>query len=373
MIRVLHIFGGLGTGGTESLIMNWYRNIDRSVIQFDFLVRSKDKNYVQEIEELGGRIFYTSSFPKHFFDNYRETKKILERKEWDVIHVHANAAIYMLPLKLSRKLGYSCRIMHSHSVHAQNSALFPLHAYNRNRISKYTTCRLACSEAAGKWMYGEHCFTVIHNAVATDKFVFDSSVRCAIRKEYGIEDKIVIGHVGRFSNPKNHVFLLDIFEEIKKQQKDSVLMLVGDGELRTTIEQKTKDLGLSDSVLFMGRRNDVGRLMSAMDIFVLPSLYEGLPVVCVESCANGLCAIISEEAYTKETEDLPNVRALSLGKTAKEWADYILQNCNNTIRLPGAIRQSDADRYDITRVVSELQDIYLNVQEEGHRWPPKYQ
>ena len=130
MIRVLHVFGGLGTGGTESLIMNWYRNIDRSKIQFDFLVRSPDDNYLEEITALGGSVFYTASFPRHLLRNFLETRKILQRKEWDVIHVHGNAAMYMLPLRLAKKRGYTIRIMHSHSIKAQNKVFSLVHKTN---------------------------------------------------------------------------------------------------------------------------------------------------------------------------------------------------------------------------------------------------
>lgn len=257
MIRILHVLGGLGSGGTESLIMNWYRNIDRSKVQFDFLVRSNDYNYSEEITALGGRIFYTASFPHHFLKNYRETKTVLERKEWDVIHVHGNAAMYMLPLHLSKKLGYPCRIMHSHSVHSKNPIFSLVHWYNRRRINKYATHQLACSSAAGEWMYPDTEFRVINNAVQSERFIFDQHARNKIRTELGIDDCLVLGHVGRFSKPKNHTFLLDIFYEVKKLRPDSVLMLVGDGELRETIEKKAMELGLTDSVLFMGDRKSV--------------------------------------------------------------------------------------------------------------------
>lgn len=359
-VRVLHVLGGLGSGGTESLIINWYRNIDRSKVQFDFLVRSADNNYAEEILSLGGRIFYTPSFPRHFIRNYIETKKLLQSKQWEVIHVHGNAAMYMLPLKLAKKFGYACRIMHSHSVQPKNPVFSLVHFCNRKKISRYATHLLACSDAAGKWMYQDNSFQIIHNAVETDKFLFDKAARLAIRKELVIGDELVLGHVGRFSYPKNHSFLLDIFGEVKKQHPDSVLMLVGDGELREAVEEKARAMGIYDSVLFMGRRNDVGKLMSAMDIFVLPSHYEGLPVVCVESSINALTSIISEEAYVKELEALPFVNAFSLKSSAKDWAELVLNIYNRLGRVCESYTIAADSCYNIDNITNVLQGIYLD-------------
>ena len=359
MIRVLHVFGGLGTGGTESLIMNWYRNIDRSKIQFDFLVRSPDDNYLEEITALGGRVFYTASFPRHLLRNFLETRKILQRKEWDVIHVHSNAAMYMLPLRLAKKLGYQHRIMHSHSVHSKNPVFSLVHRYNRKKINKYTTHQLACSNAAGEWMYPDSAFCVVNNAVQVDKFLFDQKVRNEIRTAMGIDNSLVLGHVGRFSKPKNHSFLLDIFYEVKQLQPDSVLMLVGDGELQEAVKEKAKALGLTESVLFMGRRSDIGQLMSAMDIFLLPSLYEGLPVVCVESSANALISIISEEAYAQELDCFPNVKSVTLKKSASEWAAFVLGNLNNAKPIYRNRNLVEGSSFDVDLVIKTLQDIYL--------------
>ena len=360
MIRVLHVLGGLGTGGTESLIMNWYRNIDRSKVQFDFLVRSNDNNYVDEITALGGRIFYTASFPRHLAKNYKETKAILARKEWEVIHVHGNAAMYMLPLQLSKKLGYPCRIMHSHNVHSKNPIFSLVHRHNRKRINIYATHKLACSNAAGAWMYPDAEFLVVNNAVRSERFLFDQCARSEIRTALGIDDRLVLGHVGRFSKQKNHTFLLDVFYEVKKLRPDSALMLVGDGELKETIEKKATELGLTDSILFMGRRSDIGQLMSAMDIFLLPSLYEGLPVVCVESSANALTSIISEESYAQELACLPNVKIVTLKKTAFEWASIVLENLNNSDQTSRNCNLVTGSVFDVDQVVTTLQEIYLN-------------
>ena len=244
MIRVLHVLGGLGSGGTESLIMNWYRNIDRTKIQFDFLVRSNDTNYVQEIEALGGRVFYTSSFPRHLLRNRKDTDAILSRNEWEVSHVHANAAMYMLPLKLAKKMGYRCRIMHSHNVEAKKNLYTIIHRINRKSVSKYATACFACSKAAGVWMFANTDYFVLRNAVNVSTYCFDAVVRKTIRAAYGLDRKLVLGQVGRFATQKNHDFLLDVFCEIKKLHNNSVLMLVGDGELESKIRAKAAHMGI---------------------------------------------------------------------------------------------------------------------------------
>lgn len=363
MIRVLHVFGGLGTGGTESLIMSWYRNIDRTKIQFDFLVRSFGNNYADEIASLGGRIFYTASFPRHFIKNRRETDAIIKRKEWNVIHVHGNAAMYLLPLKLAKKYGYRFRVIHSHNVKAQRNAFIHIHKINCKKLSALATHFLACSSAAGKWMFPNRAFDLSRNAIDSMAYAFDPHVRSVQRKALGLEDKFVIGHIGRFAVQKNHVFLLEAFAKVKKQRPDSILMLVGNGELEAAIKAKAAQLGVANSVLFMGRRSNVGELMSAMDMFVLPSLYEGLGIVLVEAQCNGLPCVVSQEAYNKEVNvytDRLSVLPLSCGSEA--WADHVLSKSlievNRNVDL--CILQDCG--YDIKTEITKLEELYLQAE-----------
>ena len=173
-------------------------------------------------------------------------------------------------------------------------------------------------------MYKNGDFTVLKNAIDSKNFLYNQQKRENYRRTFNVEDSFVVGHIGRFAMPKNHDFLLDIFLEIRKRKANSKLLLVGDGELEDSVKEKTKQLGIEADVIFTGRRTDIGALMSAMDIFLLPSLFEGMPVVCVECCANELPVVISKEAYVKELEFLPNVSKLSLQNSADEWADYIL-------------------------------------------------
>lgn len=360
MIRVLHVFGGLGTGGTESLIMNWYRNIDRTKIQFDFLVRSPDNNYAEEITALGGRIFYTASFPRHFIRNYQQTKAILSQKEWDVIHVHGNAAMYMLPLRLAKKLGYKHRIMHSHSVKAQNNVCSRIHNENKKRLPALTTQCLACSAAAGQWMFTEQSFTLFRNAIHTDAYRFDNEARGRLRKRLDIDRKFVIGHVGRFATPKNHDFLLNVFAEVHKKRSDAVLMLIGDGKLEADIKAKAAQLGITESVLFMGRQANVGEWMSAMDMFILPSLYEGLGIVLVEAQCNGLHCVVSQEAYNEEVQVYPDLLSvLPLSGGAETWINHILDKAAATLDRNVDLGVLQACGYDMKTEIAKLEKLYL--------------
>ena len=363
MIRVLHIFGGLGTGGTESLIMNWYRNIDRTKIQFDFLVRSADDNYLEEIKSLGGRIFYTSSFPRHFIRNYKETKTILAKKEWDVIHVHGNAAMYILPLRLAKKLGYTHRIMHSHSIKAQNKVFSLVHNANKLRFPQLATTCLACSSSAGQWMFADFPFNLSRNAINIDSYRFDGTHRTRIREMLGVENKFVIGHVGRFATPKNHTFLLNVFTNVKNKLPDSVLMLIGDGELETSIKAQAEQLGITDSILFMGRKSNIGELMSAMDMFVLPSLYEGLGIVLVEAQCNGLPCIVSQEAYNEEVKIYPELLSvLPLSRGAKEWSDLILSKTAITTNRNVDLSILRGCGYDMKTEIKKMEALYLQAE-----------
>ena len=363
MIRVLHVFGGLGSGGTESLIMSWYRNIDRTKIQFDFLVRSAEDNYLEEIKSLGGRVFYTSSFPRHLIKNYKETKSVLKKREWDVVHVHGNAAMYMLPLRLAKKYGYTHRFMHSHNVKAQSKVFDLIHKVNRKFLPSNATFFLACSRTAGHWMFQNTPFLLSRNAIDMISYQFDENARRQKRIDLHVEDKFVIGHVGRFATQKNHEFLLQTFLEIKRRQTNSALMLVGDGELENDIKAKAEQLGLADSVLFMGRCTNVGELMSAMDVFVLPSHYEGLGIVLVEAQCNGMQCVVSQEAYNEEVKVYPeSLSVLPLSCGAKKWADLILEKAATSTNRNVDLSVLQDCGYDMQVEVKKLEELYLRAE-----------
>lgn len=363
-IRVLHVLGGLNRGGAETMVMNLYRNIDRSKVQFDFIVHTKNKcDYDEEIKALGGRIY---SIPKYNGKNHLHYKKewykfLKEHTEYRIIHGHvrSTASIY---LKIAKKLGRKT-IAHSHNTssgHGISAIVKNILQYRIRYIADYL---FACSLISGEWLFGkEACkqnnFYLIKNAIDTDQYIFNNQIRDKIRKKIKVEDKFVIGHIGRFHLQKNHNYLIEIFKEIYDINKNSILMLIGDGELRSSIEKKINDLGLSDNVILTGVIDNVSELLQAMDVFVFPSLYEGLPVTLVEAQATGLQCFISD-TITSEINISPYINSLSLSSTAKEWA-------NNIINYEKVSREDTkyymkSSGYDIDDTVNNIFKFYTKL------------
>jgi glycosyltransferase involved in cell wall biosynthesis len=354
MIKVLHVLNNLGSGGAESFVMNVYRNIDRSKVQFDFLIRSNQNgSIVEEIEKMGGNIYTLPPFPGKLLENYRALDKFLKlhASEYKAIHVHANSLIYVKPLQLAKKYGIPCRIIHSHNT--KSSALM-WHKFNFNRIDKWVTHRFACSDMAGKFMFSNKQYEIIANGIDLKKFQFDEEDRNNIRKKYKIENKTVIGNVGRFTPQKNHLFIIDIFDEYHKKNPDSVLMLVGEGQDKEKVWNYVLHKGLFDDVIFTGAVSDVYRYMSAMDKFLFPSLWEGLGIVLIEAQANGLPCICSEE-IPQEAICSPSTICFYLKNSAQDWANKLYE----LNRIGGGQISQELLQYDISNVSYKLQQFYL--------------
>ena len=298
-IIVAQVMGKWLGNGVESVIMNYYRHLDHSRVQFDFIC-DEDSTRIpyDEIKKLGGRVFLVPKYqnlPKYL----KALEKLFKENQYRIVHSNINT-LSVFPLYAAKKAGVPIRISHSHSTSNPKE-------WKRNLIKnilrpfskRYATDYFACSELAGRYLFGNKAFDqgevkIIHNAIDVEKFKFDEVARKKLRKEFGIKDStVVIGHVGRFVQQKNHAFLVDVFKEYHKKNPDSKLLLVGSGPLEDEIKKKVERLGLKDSVLFLGQRDDINKLYSVMDIFCLPSLYEGLPVVGVESQAAGLPIIFS--------------------------------------------------------------------------------
>lgn len=333
-IRVLQVFMGMNMGGAESMIMNLYRKINRSEIQFDFIVHTDKKcDYDEEILELGGKIY---NAPKLNWKNYSVYVKwwenfFKENDEYKLIHGHVRsvASIY---LRIAKKNGLTT-IIHSHSMSSGTRFASIGKKILRKSMISVSDYLFSCSKNAGEWFYGrENCsnpnFKILKNAIDTKKFLFDCRLRESYREEYNISNKLVIGHIGSFRVPKNHDFLLDVFKAIYDRRNDAVLMLVGDGELKGKIEKKVKRYCLEKNVIFAGLRTDIPGLLSAMDVLVFPSLWEGLPVTLIEAQASGLPCVISD-VITKEVMITKYISCLSLDKSPKEWADTVLSMQQN--------------------------------------------
>lgn len=300
-IRVAQVMGYMNGGGVESVVMNYYRHIDREKVQFDFIVCEGSTLIPrEEIERLGGRVFIVPNYNN--LPRYIEALKVLfTNEDWQIVHSHMNS-LSVFPLFAAKKAGVPVRISHSHSTsgkgeYAKNAAKMFLKRFS----NAYSTERWACGDYAGRWLFGNNAeFEIIPNAIDFTAFKNAGDDGTSIRESLGLNDSaLVVGHVGRFVKQKNHGFLLRVFQELLSVQPDAYLVLVGTGELLDMVKLQAEDMGIAEHVRFLGRRSDTARLYAAFDVFCLPSLYEGLPVVGVESQAARVPLVVSSEVSSE--------------------------------------------------------------------------
>lgn len=328
MERILHVLGTMDRGGTESMLMSHYRYIDRSKMQFDFVVHTKEQcDFEDEIVSLGGRVLRVPRFNLINIFFYKKAWENLfsSHPEYKAIHVH-HFLVGGIILPIASRHHINVRIIHSHNTQPPIFILKEkvMWLFHRNLI-RYSTLRLACSRDAGKYLFGNTPFEVFHNAIEVKKFRYDSLQRSSARTNLGLDDSaFLVGHVGSFrTRQKNHSFLIDVFYEVQKSKKNARLLLVGEGGLMPEIRSKVETLGIADKVLFVGVREDIPALLSAMDVFVFPSFFEGLGIVGIEAQASGLPCVFSD-AIPEEAEVTNNIHRLSLSQPAKEWASTVL-------------------------------------------------
>lgn len=312
----------LGFNGITSVIMNYYRNINREKVQFDFAIGLGIHDSVRdEINELGGKVYELPSRKKSTINYLMELKKLVVENKYRIVHAHGNSGTLYLDIHALKKAGVPIRISHSHNSTCSHKII---HKMLKKPLNNEITHAIACSKLAGDWLYNKS-YTVINNGIDVDKFLYNEETRIKYRKELGLEGKLVLGHIGHFSYQKNHEYLLEVFREVYSKESKAVLMLIGDGKLRGDIEAKIKDLGIENNVLLLGNRKDAAQLLQSMDIFVFPSRFEGLPVVLVETQASGLKCIVSDK-ITKECQITGRVKYLSLKDDKKEWVEEILNS-----------------------------------------------
>lgn len=359
MIRVLQIMDNLNEGGIQAFVMNCYRNIDRQRVQFDFLVfKPGQQLYEEEIVDLGGIVYKCAGRREGIKKCHNDIKKFFINHKYDVVHYHASSLSFIAPIYYAKKNGVRTRIIHCHSSSfIGNKIHILLHKIHRMQIASYANIYLSCSSEATKWMFGgtevESKVKILINGISIDKYKCLEDVRNQYRERLELKDCFVMGHVGRFSEVKNHKFLIDVFREVKKNINNAKLLLVGDGELRNSIENLTLEYQLDKDVIFLGRRNDIPSLLMSMDVFVLPSKYEGFPVVAVEAQASGLPVVMSD-SITKDVAINDNVVRVSLGSSPKEWAIYILKfsTRNNDV---GSLIEAG---FDIENTIKDLYTLY---------------
>lgn len=329
-IRVAQVLNRMDSGGIESVVMNYYRHIDREKVQFDFyLAEGSSFPQREELERLGAGIFPIPPYSRPI-RYHRVLYKAFKERRYKIVHAHLST-MSVFPLFAAWRAGIPVRICHNHTTAYWGEGFKTLLKYILRPFNKiFATDYFACGETAGRWMYGNRCFdsgrvTVMPNAIDAEKFAFDPEERIALREELGIpQDAFVVGHVGRFTYAKDHSFLLDIFYELLKTRPDARLFLIGEGELESRIRNKAKRLGIEKSVIFTGIREDVNRLYSVMDVFCLPSLYEGLGMAAWEAQANGLPVLLSDKV-PQEAALSENCRHLPLEAGAAAWAAALLE------------------------------------------------
>lgn len=370
-IRVLYVNGGImQRAGTESYMMNYYRNIDRTKIQIDFIVHGNEKGvYDDEIKELGGEIYNVPVKSKDYIGNIKAIESILKTGKYKIIHSHMDA-MSMVVLKIAKKCGIPIRIAHSHNTqhHTKNKIKFILNEYARKNICKYATHLFACSEDAARWLFGDEAINegnvkIINNAINIEKFKFNKKKRDILRENMCITDNFVIGHIGRFDYQKNHIFLLDIFKETLNYIPNAKLVLVGDGHLRKEIEKKIKDIGIEDDVILTGNVENVYELINTFDLFILPSLFEGLGIVLIEAQANGLPCIASNNV-PKDVNLSNLVSFVDLNDTLRTWVDKIIELKKENLNRENAYTVLESCGYNISIEAKRLEKIYLSLYEE---------
>lgn len=371
-IRVLQVLGGLEAGGAESFVMNLYRAIDKEKVQFDFVKHIEHKGvFEDEITQIGGKIYRGPKYTgKNHFAYCRWWNDFFaEHPEYHVIHGHvrSTASIY---LKIAKKYGL-VTIAHSHST-SNGSGISAIVKNIMQLPIRHTADYLfACSDKAGKWLYGEKAtkqlnYRMIPNGVDLKRFAFHEEKRRQMRNQLKItEDTFVVGHIGRITVPKNHQFLVELFAAYHKENPQSRLLLVGDGELFEAVQQQCTQLGIREAVIMVGSKTNTEDYYQAMDLFVFPSLWEGLPVSVVEAQANGLICLLSD-VITRDVDLTDQVKYLSLNEKSR-WINEIATACPRPRTAASPENMKKLQPFDASVVAKQLQDFYLEQNERATR------
>lgn len=366
MIRILQSVSNMDRAGLETMLMNYYRHIDRTKVQFDFIVnKPKPGNYDEEIRLMGGRIFLSPGLSPLRYPKYlRFVKEIVEKDDRiKIVHAH-NEAMGFYALNGAQKAGVKVRIAHAHNTQIIRDYKWVLKMVCKRLLPFAATDLWRCGRDAGIYYFGKKRWNergvIIRNAIETDKFAFNTAVRDEMRKKYDLKGKKVLGHVGRFNLQKNHNRLLEIFVAYQKRNPESVLVLVGEGELESEIREKAEKFGVADKVIFAGLRQNVNEWYQMMDVFLLPSLFEGLPVVGVEAQAAGLPCIFSDRV-TDEVALSDQVIRLPLEVEDEKWVEaieYLILHKKDRKQGETVVKQAG---YDIAIEAKRLQNLYLSM------------
>lgn len=356
-VRILHVVTNMSYGGLENLLMNYYRNINREKVQFDFLTHVDiHQDFEEEIQAMGGKIYRLPRL-NPFSPFYRKKLNdfLNQHLEYNIIHCHLDC-LAGIPLKAAKDNNIQVRIAHSHSSSQNLNWKYIIKMLYKPKIIRYATDLFACGDKAGNWMFNGKPYTIMRNAIDAKQFRYTHKKSVEEKEKLNLNGKLVIGHVGQFRQEKNQIFLVDVFAELIKKEENCVLIFVGKGPKMEEVKHRAKELGVINQVLFLGARSDIADLMQAMDIFVLPSIYEGVPVTMIEAQAAGLPCIISS-GVPEECKLTNNVVSISLTDEIETWTKAILKQKNH-------VRNDNYDiivkaGFDITTNAHWLEEFYL--------------
>ena len=348
---------GLDLEGITSVIYNYTKAMDRTGLQISFLTYGELKPSVRERFEALGEILFVSDRKQSTLAYMRDYMALLKERSFDVVHINGNSGTMIIEVLLAKLCGVKNVMVHAHSTRTNHPFVNSVLKHPMMWLSR--EC-IACSEATGQWLYGKYPYTLLNNAVELENFRFQDTLRQRYRAEFGIRDgEYLIGHIGHFTEPKNHFFLIDIFAEFHRLEPASRLLLVSDGPRFRQVQEKVAALGLQDAVIFAGRRSDVAGIYSAMDLFILPSCWEGLPLVMVEAQMNGLSLLVSD-AVTKVAKCTERVFYKPLADGAQSWAERL----SEILKMPFDRRADQRDTiaekgFDIHTEAAKLRELYL--------------
>lgn len=363
--RILQVFGILNFGGAEMMLISLYRHIDKTIVQFDFVKHTNDKcEFDDEILAMGGRVFCC---PKYTGKNHFKYQKwwndfFMKHSEYHIIHSHISSTAAII-LSIAKKYDLFT-IAHSHNTSSGFGISAKVKDIMQFPIRFIADWFFSCSHEAGRWLFGNKVisgsnYRILKNAIDIQSFNDKLIVRKEVRDEFGLNGYFVIGHIGRFADQKNHMYLVDIFKYVFAKNSAARLLLVGDGPLKPDVERKVAAFGLSKYVVFAGVRNDVPKLLQAMDVFVFPSKFEGLGIVVIEAQITGLHCIVSD-ATPKEVAVTDLVDFIPLSMAPRLWAEKILKYDIN-IKRNYRFEEIIAAGYDVRETAKELQEFYTNV------------
>lgn len=366
-IRILHMIGSLEIGGSQAMIMNLYENIDRNQIQFDFIVDHPERLYfAEQIKRLGGRIYFMPTFKgKNIFEIKKKWNKFfIDHPEYKIIHSHVRsyASLY---LPIAKKNGL-ITIIHSHSTSNGKGVLALIKKFLQYPLRYQADYFFGCSKEAGEWLFGKKVvnskrYFMLQNAIDIRKYNMSEHVRRQYREILGIENSTkVFIHVGRLHEAKNHLFLLEVFAEYLKAEKNSLLLIVGDGDLKKTIEEKMQSLNINNNVMLLGARSDVANLLQVADCFLFPSKWEGLPVTVVEAQAAGLPCLISD-TVTNEVNVSELVKRLPIDYGVDPWVEAMEKTNFIKIDVSKDIKKAG---FDIHSSANWLSSFYMELIED---------